>query len=154
MQTDNVTEALERLRDVSTGKMLGFVYREQASAFRAQWPDWSGESDDSIAQDAYLRDAVTAADYALASTDERPLTREWLEAALGPADVPCVLGDSREAWFKTGTTWIEYKGGWALAMKGNHPHTLSITADAIAFFQLTRWPVSRQRIVEAWRKMR
>lgn len=128
MQTDNVTKALEQLRSET----------DQGCWTSSDW-------------DEHAADTKIARDYALASTEGRPLTREWLEAALGPADVPCVLGDSREAWFRTGTTWIEYKGGWALAMKGNHPHTLSITADAIAFFQLTRWPVSRAKIVEAWR---
>jgi hypothetical protein len=128
--SDQVTDALERLRSET----------DQGCWTPSDWEE-------------HAADIEIASDYALAATDGRPLTRDWLEAALGePHDRrhKCDLWRLDDSAM---VSWRYEKGigiGWFCA---DYSRPIATPADAIAFFQLTRWPVSRAKIVEAWRKM-
>ena len=93
-----------------------------------------------------LRDMADLADYAAASLDDRPLTREWLVAVMGEPD-----DRNGYAWGKggdgrftvpdgAGFSWCETPGG--------EEHFLGTRADALAFFKLVRWTVEPGKILE------
>lgn len=125
--SDQVTDALERLRS------------EYANGPKFQMK-------------LSISDLSEAAQYALAATDERLLTREWLEVLLGSSPQGSWSHGGKVIRLASRGDGLLYAIGYA--SHGAIDETgIATPADAIAFFQLTRWPVSRQRIVEAWRKM-
>lgn len=134
--SDQVTEALERLR--SDGDVWQAVdgYGISASAIKDKIGDW-----------------LLARDFALAATDGRPLTREWLAELLGEAtrDHP----NSPSYWGKggCGRVYFDGPGAWLEMPNSDEDKYATTRCEVLDFFRFVGWPVSRAKIVEAWRAL-
>ncbi len=105
---------------------------------------WTGAAYGTTGLQDYLSDAQDLADYAAASLDDRPLTREWLVKVLGEPSF-------RTEW-RIGVDYIAPSVTIPRGFVGGHDeccHALLARADALAFFKLVRWPVEVGKIFEA-----